>query len=279
MEGRRRVKGAVPSGGPQCHSMSFVTHDTLREKPSTPGVQKFRGPNPARDLDNSVRGRPRRMPLDAAELPSKTATNSSVPLHREDRQQRAEDWAFAVALGAGSGLLIKTARAGRLLGEASGARRGSNRVEVALAADFRRWSRLAELGPTTSEARPGQERETRRHGFGLRFSETEKAAGLAAGWRTHWRTSATSPAKWHIRNIRNGLENRCSGNPLGWPAASERAGARRPSSLRSWSIESSERRSRSVAASWSQGARRARPTDLISLGRRVRRVPPLGLAG
>ena len=39
MEGRRRVDGAVPSGGPQCHSMSLVTHDTLREKASLPACE------------------------------------------------------------------------------------------------------------------------------------------------------------------------------------------------------------------------------------------------
>jgi hypothetical protein len=198
MEGRRRVKGAVPSGGPQCHSMSFVTHDTLGEKPSTPGVQKFRGPNPARDLDNSVRGRPRRMPLDAAELPPKTATNSSVPLHREDRQQRAEDWHSRSPLEQGQ-VFDQTARAGRLLGEASGARRGSNRVEVALAADFRRWSRLAELGPTTSEARPGQERERVGTGSGSgsqrqRRLQAWQLAGAHTGARAQKR-----PAKWRIR--------------------------------------------------------------------------------
>jgi hypothetical protein len=90
MEGRRRVNGAVPSGGPQCHSMSLVTHDTLREKASLPACESS-GVRIRPEISiTQVVADPVECPLDA-ELPSKTATNSSVPLQREDRQQRAED--------------------------------------------------------------------------------------------------------------------------------------------------------------------------------------------
>jgi hypothetical protein len=82
MEGRRRVNSAVPSGGPQCHSMSLVTHDTLREKPSLPACESSGVPVPPEISITQFVADPFERPLDAAELPSKTATNSCVPLQR-----------------------------------------------------------------------------------------------------------------------------------------------------------------------------------------------------